>query len=243
VRPLGLPPSSRIVLLTGAGVSVASGIRPYRGPGGLWSEVDVEAFVTAAAIARDPDGCFRMHQRFAALAARAEPNAAHRAIAEFACTRPPGHVTVITQNIDGLHQKAGSPRVIEIHGSLARLRCTDAACGARAPAPDPRGGSDKPPPCPHCGTLMRYDIVLFDEYLDPADERAAKGALRECDVFLAVGTSGVVFPAASYVREANYAGARTIFLNVEAPSPPNPYFDEVVLGRAEDTLPVLLGGS
>jgi NAD-dependent deacetylase len=205
--------------------------------------VDVEAFVTAAAIARDPDGCFRMHRSFATLAARAEPNAAHRAIAELAGTRPPGHVTVITQNVDGLHQKAGSPRVIELHGSLSRLRCPDAACGARAPAPDPQGDADAPPPCPRCGASMRYDIVLFDEYLDPADERAAKEALRECDVFLAVGTSGVVFPAASYVREADYAGARTVFVNVEPPSPPNPYFDDVVLGRAEEILPVLLGGA
>lgn len=241
--PLDLPPRARIVFLTGAGVSVASGIRPYRGPGGLWSEVDVEAYVTAAAIARDPRGCFRMHRSFAALAARAEPNASHRAIAELARARPAGHVTVITQNVDGLHQKAGAPRVIEIHGSLARLRCPDAACDGRASAPDPLGGADAPPPCPRCGALMRYDIVLFDEYLDPADERAAKEALRECDVFLAVGTSGVVFPAASYVREADYAGARTIFVNLEAPSPPNPYFDEVMLGRAEEILPVLLGGA
>jgi NAD-dependent deacetylase len=87
---------------------------------------------------------------------------------------------------------------------------------------------------------LRYDIVLFEEYLDPRDERAAKEALRNCDVFIAVGTSGVVFPAASYVREADYAGARTYFVNVEAPSPPNPYFHEVLLGRAEEVLPVLL---
>jgi NAD-dependent deacetylase len=87
---------------------------------------------------------------------------------------------------------------------------------------------------------MRYDLVLFDEYLDPRDERAAKQALRHCDWFIAVGTSGVVFPAASYVREADFAGARTVFVNIEAPSPPNPYFDDVVLGRAEEVLPALL---
>ena len=88
---------------------------------------------------------------------------------------------------------------------------------------------------------MRYDIVLFDEYLDPDDERAAKEALRASDVFIAAGTSGVVFPAAAYVREADYAGARTILVNLEAPSPPNPYFDEFVEGRAEELLPALLG--
>lgn len=240
-RPLSLAPDARVTFLTGAGVSVASGIRPYRGPGGLWNEVDVASWATAAAIARDPAGCFREHRRFAAITAAAAPNAAHHAIAAFARKRPEGSVVVITQNVDGLHQRAGAPRVIEIHGSLGRLRCVDEACGARMDAPDAVSGPEKPPVCPRCGAPMRYDIVLFDEYLDPSDERAAKEALRSCDVFIAAGTSGVVFPAAAYVREADYAGARTILVNLEPPSPPNPYFDELFVGRAEEILPALLG--
>jgi NAD-dependent deacetylase len=148
---------------------------------------------------------------------------------------------VITQNVDGLHQRAGSAGVIEIHGSLARIRC--AACSARAPAPCPDDPVEAAPACPRCGAPMRYDVVLFDEYLSPADERAAKQALRACDVFIAAGTSGVVFPAAAYVREAEYAGARTVLVNLEAPAPPNPYFHEVHLGRAEELLPALLGDS
>ncbi|WP_348652901.1 Sir2 family NAD-dependent protein deacetylase [Polyangium sp. y55x31] len=166
---------------------------------------------------------------------------AHHAIAAFARARPEGHVVVITQNVDGLHQRAGAPHVVELHGSLFRLRCPDDRCAARIPAPDPSARVDEPPPCPRCGAKLRHDIVLFDEYLDPADERAAKEALRACHVFVAAGTSGVVFPAAAYVREADDAGARTILVNLEPPSPPNPSFDDVVLGRAEEVLPALLG--
>jgi NAD-dependent deacetylase len=241
IRKLDIAPDARVTFLTGAGVSVASGIRPYRGPGGLWNEVDVEAWATAAAMARDPKACFRAHRKFALLAAEAQPNAAHLAMAEFSRAHTRGRVVVLTQNVDGLHRRAGSEHIVDIHGSLFRLRCPDEACGARVPFDKPEFASDEPPVCPGCERSLRYDIVLFDEYLDPRDERAAKEALRNCDVFIAVGTSGVVFPAASYVREADYAGARTYFVNVEAPSPPNPYFDEVLLGRAEEVLPVLLG--
>lgn len=240
-RKIDIAPTARVTFLTGAGVSVASGIRPYRGPGGLWNEVDVEAWATAAAMARDPRACFRAHRQFASIVAQAQPNAAHRALAAFARKHTGGRVVVITQNVDGLHQKAGNEHVIEIHGSLFRLRCMDETCGAKVSLNEPNAASDEPPVCPGCKRAMRYDIVLFDEYLDPADERAVKEALRHCDVFIAVGTSGTVYPAASYVREADYAGARTYFVNVEAPSPPNPYFDDVVLGRAEEVLPALLG--
>lgn len=248
MEPLRLRPDDRVTFLTGAGVSVASGLRPYRGPGGLWEEADVRALATAEAMARDPHGCFRAHHAWARQAAAAAPSAAHRSIAAFAAGRAPGSVQVITQNVDGLHQRAGSADVIEVHGALSRVRCADPACGARAPAPppdapldpapDPRGSA---PPCARCGAPVRYDLVLFDEPLAPADERAAKVALRSCQVFVAAGTSGVVYPAAGFVREADYAGARTVLVNLEAPSPPNPYFHELHLGRAEDLLPALLG--
>lgn len=240
-RKFDIAPDARVTFLTGAGVSVASGIRPYRGPGGLWNEVDVESWATAAAMERDARACFEAHRKFARIVAQAKPNAAHLAMAAFARTHTRGRVVVITQNVDGLHGRAGSENIVEIHGSLFRLRCPDENCGTRVSFDNPEAASDEPPVCPKCARPLRYDIVLFDEYLDPRDERHAKEALRNCDVFIAVGTSGVVFPAASYVREADYAGARTYFVNVEAPSPPNPYFDEVVLGRAEEVLPELLG--
>jgi len=241
IRKLDIPPTARVTFLTGAGVSVASGINPFRGPGGLWNEVDVMMWATSAAMERDPAGCFLAHRKFAQVVADARPNPAHLALAQFAQTHSAGKVVIITQNVDGLHQRAGSTNVIEIHGSLFRLRCPDPTCGARL---DLTGTNDRPevaPECPKCARAMRYDIVLFDEYLDPDQERPVKDALRNCDVFIAVGTSGVVYPAASYVREADYAGARTYFVNVEPLDPPNPYFDDVVVGRAEEVLPVLLG--
>jgi len=245
VKHTTITSDARVTFLTGAGISVASGIRAFRGPGGLWDEVSVDAWATARAIARDPIGCYRAHRRFAALVSGAEPNEAHRAIAAFARTRPTGSVQVITQNVDGLHQRAGMANVIEIHGSLFRLRCSEQGCDERVPAPpiaDPQAVlQDEPPPCPRCGAKLRHDMVLFDEFLGDADERAARDALRACDVFIAVGTSGVVFPAAAYVREAEYAGARTLFVNVEAESPPNPYFHDVIVGPAEEILPALLG--
>lgn len=241
IRKLDLAPDARVTFLTGAGISVASGIRPFRGPNGLWDEVAVETWATAAAIARDPLGCYRAHRSFAATVAAAQPNAAHLAIAEFARVHTQGSVVVITQNVDALHQRAGSEKVIEIHGSLFRLRCPDENCGVKIEVGAPNDGPDEPPVCPRCGRALRYDIVLFDEYLDPALERDIKGALRNCDVFIAVGTSGVVYPAAAFVREADFAGAKTYFVNVDAPSPPNPYFDEIVVGRAEEVLPELLG--
>lgn len=240
-RKLNLAANARVTFLTGAGISVASGIRPFRGPGGLWDEVSIEAWATAAAIERDPRGCFRAHRQFAAVVSEAQPNPAHGAIAAFARAHTEGRVVVITQNVDGLHQRAGSEYVIEIHGSLSRLRCTDETCGHKVSFDEPNAAPAEAPACPSCGRALRYDMVLFDEYLDPSLERSVKDALRNCDVFIAVGTSGVVYPAASYVREADYAGARTYFVNVEPLSPPNPYFDEVVVGRAEEVLPILLG--
>jgi NAD-dependent SIR2 family protein deacetylase len=241
IQKLDIPPTARVTFLTGAGVSVASGIHPFRGPGGLWNEVDVMMWATAAAMERDPAGCFQAHRKFAQIVAEAAPNAAHLAIAQFARTHSEGKVVIITQNVDGLHQRAGSENVIEIHGSLFRLRCPDATCGHHI---DLTGTKERPelaPPCPRCNRPLRYDIVLFDEYLNPDQERPVKDALRNCDIFIAVGTSGVVYPAASYVREADYAGARTYFVNVEPLDPPNPYFDGVVVGRAEEVLPALLG--
>lgn len=239
-RSIELAPDARVTFLTGAGVSVASGLRPYRGPGGRWDEAGVAGWATAEAMARDPEGSWRAHRDFARRVAAAAPNPAHQCIAAFTRSRPPGTVRVITQNVDSLHDRAGSPDVIEIHGSLARIRCSDPRCGGRAPAPDLARAVDSPPTCPRCLAPMRHDIVLFDEPLFPDDERAAKEALRSADVFIAAGTSGVVFPAAAYVREADYAGARTLLVNLEPPSPPNPYFHEVLLGRAEELLPMLL---
>lgn len=224
-----------IVVLTGAGISAASGLRPYRGPGGLWSEIDPDGVVTAAALERDPARVWAFFAEARLQIEAAAPNAAHVALARLARQRGPGQsLVVITQNVDGLHQRAGSPEVIELHGSLRRGRCTRAGCGLVAEA----GLAD----CARCGAPMRPDVVLFDEAIPAEAEWHSKRALRDCDLFVAVGTSGTVTPAASFVRSAEYAGARTILINLEAMTPKNPYFQEEVLGRAEEVLPALVPG-
>lgn len=225
---LRLDRNQRVVVLTGAGVSVASGLKPYRGPGGAWTDEEALALADAKAWAERPDDVWRMFSAWRAVVARALPNPAHRALAAFPCT-------ILTQNVDGLHQRAGSKDVVELHGRLRRTRCTRCAL----PPFDDDAAHDATPACPACGAPLRPDVVLFDEPLPVDAERRAKHALRDCEVFLAVGTSGTVWPASSFVRAAKSAGARTIWLNVEEPD--NPAFDDVVIGPAEETLPRLLG--
>jgi len=220
----------RAVVLTGAGVSVASGLRPYRGPGGVWNEQpELREQAGADALARDPMLVWRVFGPMRAELAAALPNPAHRALA-----RP--ELTIITQNIDGLHQRAGSPNVIELHGNLGRTRCT--SCDAPSFADD--SVPDTIPACSSCGAALRPDIVLFDEPLATRAEWGAKRALRGCDLFLAIGTSGTVSPASNFVRSAEYEGARTVFINLEPLAPANPMFHESYLGRAEELLPAML---
>jgi NAD-dependent deacetylase len=232
-----------IVFVTGAGISVASGLQPYRGPGGLWEQdPDAADLATAAALRSDPAAVWRLLAALRPIARDAAPNPAHRAIAAVALAAPERRatVTVITQNIDGLHQRAGTPDVLELHGSLFRSRCSDPACTQPAHDDDaPR--PDGPTPCARCGAPSRVDVVLFDEPLDAGVEHRAKRALRECDLFIAVGTSGTVSPASHFARAADYAGARTVLVNLEPMRPVNPYFHEQILGRAEELLPALLG--
>jgi NAD-dependent deacetylase len=227
-----------IVVLTGAGISVASGLRPYRGPGGLWSEIDADSVVTAAALERDPARVWAFFAEARRSIEAAAPNAAHVALARLARQRGPGQsLVIVTQNIDGLHQRAGSAGVIELHGSLRRARCSRADCEFVTEAAAV-GAMD----CPRCGAALRPDVVLFDEAIPAEAEWHCKRALRDCDLFVAVGTSGTVTPAASFVRSAQYAGARTILINLEAMTPRNPYFAEEILGRAEEVLPALVPG-
>ncbi len=241
--PLRFAEHARVVFLTGAGVSVASGLRAYRGPGGLWSEVDVEEWATSTAMARDPERCWREHTAIARAMAAARPNAAHRAVAAFERRRDVGLVTVITQNVDGLHGRAGSTRVVELHGSLGRVRCTDAACGG-ASGPAPSGASaERMPRCPRCGEPVRYDAVLFGERIAPAVQRAASDAVREAELFVAAGTSGAVLPASRYAEDAHRAGARTVLVNLEPHDGDADWFRDTHMGRAEELLPELLGVS
>ena len=210
-----------IVVLTGAGISQAAGLPTYRGPGGLWTNADLAALADVSALATRREEACAMFWQFHQQIANVEPTAAHRALAQY-------ELTIITQNVDGLHQKAGSKNVIEYHGSLARWRCE--RCGHE----DAPAGPAQPR---HCGEAMRPSAVLFGELIPAEAEHAAKRALRDCDLFVAIGTSGTVWPAAGFVRSAQYAGAHTALLNLEIDDEATEHFAEVREGRADEVVP------
>jgi NAD-dependent deacetylase len=229
-----------VVILTGAGISVASGLPTYRGPGGLWTRPGMEEVPNAAMFAREPSRLWSLFGPLRGHARAANPNAAHLALAGWEARRPEGQsFTLLTQNVDGLHARAGSRNVVELHGSLLRTRCGSPDCTLSAF--EDLSEHEQAPACGRCGQPLRPDITLFDEPLPVDAEWAAKKALRECDLFLAIGTSGTVAPAANFVRGARYAGAWTLLVNLTPMQPRHPDFDVEILGRAEHLLPVLLG--
>jgi NAD-dependent deacetylase len=225
-----------VVVLTGAGISKASGLPTYRGEGGLWTQGDTARSSDGATMAAEPETVLRFFLPWRAQIAAASPNAAHVGLAEAEARRPAGTTfTVITQNIDRLHQRAGSKDVIEIHGSLFRSRCT--ACDQPA-FDDERSEVDPLPRCPACNALVRPDVTLFGEMPPARAEHDSKRALRACDLFVAIGTSGLVWPAAGFVRGAAYAGARCVYVNTE-PLGDESGFGESHLGKAEALVPAL----
>lgn len=221
------------VVLTGAGVSVASGLRPYRGAGGLWTEKPELADEMRAGVPLER--VWRVFGPFRSAVAAAQPNAAHVALArlEQAARARDAGFTLITQNVDALHLRAGSREVIELHGRLCRSRCT--ACDA--PALLDEAPHETPPRCARCGSPMRPDIVLFDEAIGADEEIGAKRAFRGADLFVSIGTSGTVWPAASFVRWAAFEGARTVNVDL-APSAAD--WSLAIAGRAEELLPRLV---
>ena len=227
-----------IVILTGAGVSAGSGLPTYRGPGGLWEREDIAKLVEARYLPGSLPGLWQLYSERRRVALAAAPNPAHTAIAALQASRP-DTVTLFTQNVDGLHQRAGSPQVAELHGSAFRTRCTSPRC-ALPPFIDTRSYAAVPT-CPQCGSPLRPDVVLFGETLSETVLRQAQTALDTCDLFLAAGTSGLVWPAAAFVQIAAQSGAHTVLVNLEAGDVAEE-FDEVVLGRAEEVLPGILGG-
>ena len=235
-KPLSLDLYHHIVLLTGAGVSVGSGLPTYRGPGGLWEHEDIAWIVEAHSLPGSLPDLWRLYSQRRRHALDALPNPAHMAIAALQKVRP-DLVTLLTQNVDGLHQRAGSLDVTELHGSAFRSRCTNRNCDL-PPFADNRL-YETVPTCPLCGQPLRPDVVLFGETLSEAALHRARAALDECDLFLAVGTSGTVWPAAAFVRLAAQAGARTVLVNLDAGTG-SEEFDEVYVGRAEDILPGVL---
>jgi NAD-dependent deacetylase len=196
----------RVTVLTGAGVSAASGIPTFRGAGGLWQNHRAEDLATAAAFERDPALVWQWYAMRRDLVASATPNAAHEVLARW--TRRWPAAVLITQNVDDLHLRAGSERVVRLHGSLLELSCWS-GCGMM-PWRDERVPLERMPPrCPLCGGLARPAVVWFGEFLPAAAVKAAEAAC-DCDVFLSVGTSSLVYPAAGLVHQARLRGAFTV---------------------------------
>lgn len=231
----------RIVILTGAGVSAASGLDTFRGHGGLWRQFDAEACATATALRTDPLRVWRLISLMRCGAKIAKPNPAHQAIValenKLMATQS---LTIVTQNIDGLHQRAGSHGVIELHGRLSHTRCANPRCSLK-PFEDWELYETQTPRCEKCGAVLRPDVVLFEELLPPDAYRACDDAVRACDLFLAVGTSCTVHPACDFVFTAKDHGATAILVNLEPPENAVDVFDEIHLGPAEELLPALLG--
>ena len=197
-----------IVVLTGAGISAESGIDTFRSDGGLWEQHRVEDVATPEGFARDPDLVLGFYdQRRAALGA-VEPNAAHDALARLDAQWP-GELLIVTQNVDDLHERAGARRLLHMHGELKSALCT--SCEMRSPWNAPM--SDYPP-CPVCrAPTLRPDVVWFGEMPYQMDRIYA--ALRNADLFVSIGTSGAVYPAAGFVRDARELGTRALELNLE----------------------------
>lgn len=231
--------AERICVLTGAGVSAASGIKTFRDAGGLWEDHPVEQVATPEGFREDPALVWRFYNARRRAADVAVPNAAHIALArlELGLKRKGNQagLTILTQNVDGLHQQAGSRNVVELHGSVWLVRCTD--CGEISE--DYPIELPVPPRCDECGALLRPHIVWFGEALDEAVLERAEQAIRACDLFLIIGTSAVVQPAASFPLMAGRRGVPIIEVN-KALTPLTIMATVALRGPAEELLPALI---
>ncbi len=225
--------AERVTVLTGAGVSAASGVPTFRGADGLWKQFRAEDLATPEAFARDPRLVWEWYDWRRQLIARCRPNAAHEVLARWSRHWP--GFTLITQNVDDLHIEAGTRALVRLHGSIWEVRCGSGCAASPARWRDERVPMPElPPRCPHCGALLRPGVVWFGEMLDPADVAAAHAATR-CDVFITAGTSALVYPAAGFLHEARQHGATTIEINLE-PTPASGLVDIAIQSTAEEAL-------
>jgi len=234
-HPVGLTAGrqTKVVVLTGAGISAESGLPTFRGAGGLWEGTRVEEVATPEAFRRDPEMVWRFYHARRRALTQVAPNAAHRALVALEGYLEGGSFTLITQNVDDLHQRAGSRSVLPMHGELRKVRCS--GCGAV----DEASGELDPTPRCACGALLRPHVVWFGEV--PFHLPEITRALRDAQLFVVIGTSGHVYPAASFIFEARAARARTIGINTEVPESDWAY-DEFYLGKAGEVLPEIVGG-
>ncbi|MGV6953163.1 SIR2 family NAD-dependent protein deacylase [Pseudomonas chlororaphis] len=233
--------AKRIVVFTGAGISAESGIPTFRDPlTGIWARHDPEKLETASAFREDAALVWGWYLWRRVQVAQAAPNAAHQAIAQLARTR---EVTVVTQNIDDLHERAGSADVIHLHGSLAQPKCfachrTPAALFFEEPIAS-EGLRIEPPRCPRCNGKLRPGVVWFGEDLPAVAWKRSVLAARDCDVLLSIGTSGVVFPAAEIPIMALHAGAYVVHINPAQVAQPSSR-ELCLIGRATEHVPALV---
>ncbi len=224
----------RVVAFTGAGISAESGVATFRGLGGLWENESVEDLATPGGFARDPGRVWAWYDARRRQISRCAPNSGHLALARYGRAHP--DFRLITQNVDGLHLAAGSAGVIRLHGDLFRVRCTREG----GPREDHRVPLPEIPPRCACGALLRPDVVWFGESLPEDAMRSATEAARRAELFLSIGTSAVVYPAASLPEIAREHGAFLVEINIE-PTPLSPLADEVIQAPAAEALPDLLG--
>jgi NAD-dependent deacetylase len=234
-----LTAARRVTVMTGAGVSAASGVPTFRGPGGLWRSYRPEALATPEAFARDPALVWEWYAWRRETVAACRPNPAHEVLAQW--SRRHGWrdgFRLVTQNVDDLHVRAGTRGLVRLHGSLWELKCVNRCPRGARPWRDERVPMPElPPRCPHCGGHARPAIVWFGESLDAEDVRQADSATA-CDLFLTVGTSAVVYPAAGFVHQARARGAFTAEINMDE-TPASGLVDMSLRGPAEEIVPAL----
>jgi len=222
-----------LVVLTGAGISAESGLATFRAADGLWADQSIEDICTTDALARDPGGVCQFYDQRKSLAAQAQPNAAHRALAALEKhwrEQSRGDFLLVTQNVDDLHERAGSGNIIHMHGRLNSAFCME--CGFQMVRHGPLEDNRE---CPSCQLeALRPDIVFFGEA--PRGLPKIQAALKCCHLFVAVGTSGTVLPAAGFAQEAGSNGARRLLLNLEQPQSTD-HFSAVRLGAASQIVP------
>lgn len=220
---------TKIVILTGAGISAESGIETFRAEDGLWAQHRVEDVATPEGFARDPELVVNFYNARRAQLADVAPNPAHIALAQLEAEHD-GEVVLITQNVDDLHERGGSQRVMHMHGELKSALCS--ACGHRWASPLVMAPGDA---CPACSApAARPDIVWFGEM--PYEMERIELALSQCDLFVSIGTSGAVYPAAGFVQTARHYGAQTLEMNLE-PSEGSFHFHESRMGKAGNLVP------
>ena len=222
-----------VTVLTGAGISADSGVPTFRGADGLWKNFRPEELASPEAFARDPQLVWEWYNWRRELLATKLPNAAHEALVQLETLIP--NFWVITQNVDGLHAIAGTQHLSEIHGNIWKVRCTQChniSLNHDVPLPFP-------PSCANCGGLLRPHIVWFGESLATVDLEQSYAALQRCDILLIIGTSGVVYPAASFASVAKDHGAFVVEMNIEA-TPNSSVMDVAFQGRAKELVPLLL---